>query len=315
MPRLTSAREPSWAWQAAGEALVTQVLRPRIRLGPPAIRPAESELVHRSCLVLGHAANDAQRHLLAQACFESAFNAKDDYSALISAINMRLKLGQCTLAAALYKRLLDEGLLPTEPQRELVRRKLVQAEEAIETRSRAAPSGSATSLQDEVAELVAPLPRGAWAPRSSELDEMVKLLRRQGHASNELGDVHAALHAFDACFCVSRAPADLLSAANMRVKLVETSCAAEALYDYLLSLGEELGVHEATVATRKLEFIRQKRRERAVALALPPSRPALGGGRREEATAAEEAADAEFMAWLNKTALRSPGGSLAGAAG
>ena len=340
-PSPTTTHEPSWMWKAAGDSLVDHVLRPRVRLGPPTIQKSEAELIYRQCVVLGHAANAHERYLLAQSCFESAYQAKEDPAAFISAINMRLKMGQCTLACSVYQRLLVDARAPlTTQQAQLVGRKLREAAEAIRARASASPrspSGSAaplttplrdeitgddksaaarsptsvriTPLRDEVSALVAPLPQGACTLTSGETSELLRLLRRQGHGANEQGDAEAALHAFEVAFAVSRSPSDLLSAANMRVKLVDTSTAAEALYNYLLSLGlgwpDGLSSTEAHVAARQLQAIRERRRERKAQLALAAAeeKPAAP---READDAAKSDGEPEFMSWLAKTALSEP---------
>ena len=247
------------------------------------------------CSELGRLANSQQRHLLALAFFESAFNVKEDAGLLISAINMRLKAGQCTIAAALYTQLLhgqhrsySTACNLSGPQRELVLRKLTEANEAIEARARAAQSiqdptagaddaarilvarrrlaSDPSRLEDEVTQLVAPLPRGELREKDQrELETLVQLLRDLGQHANRSGDCDAAVHFFDACFAVSRQPADLLSAANMRVRLEPMSNAAEALYELLLGelspLDGRMSTPELQTAARKLEALRHTRQQ------------------------------------------------------
>ena len=98
--------EPSWTWATIGEAMSDHILRPRRRT--TSIHPQEAHALHRHLLVLGRAANEVGHHLMAQAYFESAFNVKEDISALVSAINMRFKQGQLALAASVYCKLLVE---------------------------------------------------------------------------------------------------------------------------------------------------------------------------------------------------------------
>ena len=89
---------------------------------------------------------------------------------------------------------------------------------------------------------------------------VVKLLRKLGHALNAANEVYAAQLAFDCAFAVARSPTDLLSAANMRAKLVQGSAAAEALYVHLLSLDLEVfDGHERSLAHTKLEALRERR--------------------------------------------------------
>ncbi|KOO52827.1 hypothetical protein Ctob_014211 [Chrysochromulina tobinii] len=92
----------------------------------------------------------------------------------------------------------------------------------------------------------------------------------------------------------------------MRVKLVDTSTAAEALYNYLLSLGlgwpDGLSSTEAHVASRQLEAIRERRRERKAQLALAAAEEKQAAP-READDAAKSGGEPEFMSWLAKTAL------------
>ena len=90
--------EPSWKWQISAEhAAVVKQLRPRSRLGPPRLRAAERDLVYQWCNDLGRLANIEERHWLAHAFFESAYNTKEDVAMLISSVNMRLNAGQSFL--------------------------------------------------------------------------------------------------------------------------------------------------------------------------------------------------------------------------
>lgn len=271
--------EPSWSWAAVGRAVVDQVLRPRTR---PSSSTTQNQL-NKRLTALGHATNAAGDHVMALTFFEAAFSAKDDAAALLSAINMRLKLGQLTLAAAVYTRLLEEpnkwGLGAQET--ELARRKLEEANEAAERRAR--EPRRVRPLEDEIAQLLRD--RRDSLPEASEADSLAKMLRTQGHAANEAADYEGAQTWFDACQALSRAPADLLSAANMRVKLFDSSPAAEALYVQLLSLPSGmLGEAERELATRKLAALRERR----------------DAGR-------EELAASSLGAWLDATALH--GGS------
>ena len=64
----------------------------------PDLKPALKQLT-----IILSAANADGDHVMAHSFFESAYNAKDDVASLISATNMRLKLGQMSLAAAVYE--------------------------------------------------------------------------------------------------------------------------------------------------------------------------------------------------------------------
>ena len=251
--------EPSWTWGTIGEAMADHLLRPRRRMQ---LHPQEALTLHRQLLVLGRAANEVGHHLMAQAYFESAFNAKEDVAALVSAVNMRLKLGQLALAAAAYRKLLLEPPRYELPSgvRETVVRKLAEAREGIARRARA--PAPVRHLEDEVAQLLRH--RGGLAPTmaASADDEalFLRLLRKQGHAANEANDAGAAQLWFDCAYAASRSPRDLLSAANMRTKLVPGSPAAEALYLHLLALpAGAVGDDELRIAHRKLDALREQR--------------------------------------------------------
>ena len=280
-----SLHEPSWCREADVVGLVAHVLRPRLLWQEPSLRTADSALLVRHCLAMGRDANAAGKHALAHAFFESAYNVRSsDVGSLLSAINMRLRLGQYTLAAALYARLIDEDRCKTDAHRELVRRKLAEAQDAALLRARA--TRPPLPMEDEVVQLVQPLEAHVEAPTEERVSTsasptapsppaagsptqppllaaaLARLLRRLGHLSNERGDVDAAQNFFSSAFVVARHPADLLSAANMRLKLEDTSAAAEAMYDYLLSLP---AVDETAqrLAVAKLEAIQARRLERA----------------------------------------------------
>ena len=138
--------------------------------------------------MLGRLANELSDHLMAQAFFESAYNAKDDISALVSSVNMRLKLGQLALAASVYRKLLtDDWDLPAA-LRETVGRKLAEANEAMAVRAQ--QPAPLRLLEDEVAQLL----RDRRGTLGSDADEELfrRLLRKQGHAANEMGDADAA---------------------------------------------------------------------------------------------------------------------------
>ena len=68
---------------------------------------------------------------------------------------------------------------------------------------------------------------------------MLSLMRRCGHAANGAGDFAAAHVWFDCAFALSGSANDLLSAANMRVKLLPTSSVAGAIYKHILATQTE----------------------------------------------------------------------------
>ena len=239
--------------------LVAHQLRPRVRLGAPRLRAHDRELLHRHLCQLGHIANSEGRHTLACAFFESAYNVKDDISDLVSAVNMRLKAGQYTLAALVYDRLLGDTCGEwslSEETAALVRRKREEAEQLIAKRA-ARSTGLMTVGQDDAEQLLAPLAVGDLP--GGEVDDLLHLMRQHGHATNAAGDIDAARLWFECAWALARSPNDLLSAANMRLKLDDTSRATELLYDYLLSLEEGLGEAEMDLTVRKLEVLRQRR--------------------------------------------------------
>ena len=319
--------EPSWKWQISAEhAAVVKQLRPRSRLGPPRLRAAERDLVYQWCNDLGRLANIEERHWLAHAFFESAYNTKEDVAMLISSVNMRLNAGQCSVAATIYSELLQgrTGVSSlTDAHRELISRKLAEARARCEERTRAVQSASRAGVhlglgqfQDEVGQLVSPLPRLS-ARGLSDRDTFVRLMRRCAHAAYEEGDLDAALQYFDSCFAVSRDPVDLLSGANLRVKLDPTSYAAEAIYELLLSeAGSTLSVQEAQTVALKLETMRDARAlarrgppqgARGAGASAMPSAPIVRPlARRASAEDYRYDADegADSLAWLSRTALR-----------
>ena len=75
----------------------------------------------------GKDANGASEFAQACACFEAAYALSVRGGMLVSAANMRLKLGEAETAAAMYRSVLsDSGLL--EPEREMAARKLAEAQ-------------------------------------------------------------------------------------------------------------------------------------------------------------------------------------------
>ena len=106
--------EPSWHFHAVPAEQVEHCLRPRRRGGLD--QPAAAWL-HKHLVALGHEANDRSAHFLAHSWFECAYAMKERIPDLLSSVNMRLRLGQFTLAKHLYARVLSMEL--TDAEREV----------------------------------------------------------------------------------------------------------------------------------------------------------------------------------------------------
>ena len=91
----TPRHEPSWFYQEVPSEMVDRCLRVRSRGG---LDEAATLWLHKHLVALGHAANAHSCHFMAHSWFECAYALKDGASELISSINMRLRLGQATLA-------------------------------------------------------------------------------------------------------------------------------------------------------------------------------------------------------------------------
>ena len=250
--------EPSWHFHAVPAEQVEHCLRPRQRGGLD--QPAAAWL-HKHLVTLGHEANDRSAHFLAHSWFECAFQVKDSPVDLLGSINMRLRLGQATLAKALYERVLERVTL-TDAQRELATRKLAEATAAGAARTAALETGdhrhARAFFRDELEQLLERFPSSL---PDEELEKVLPLMRLQGHRANHESDCEAAQHWFDCAHSLSQQPADLLSAANMRLKLEAGSPLAEVLYRHALAL-PDLPDEQAALAERKLQ---QVTHEQAVA--------------------------------------------------
>ena len=143
----TPRYEPSWFYQDIPREMIDQCVRPRSRGG---IEQVAASWLHKQLVALGHAANARSCHFMAHSWFECAYNVKDNASELLSSINMRLRLGQVTLASKLYEHVLQQVRL-TDAQREVATRKLGEAKAAVASRA-AAPQ---QAMQDEMAQLLA----------------------------------------------------------------------------------------------------------------------------------------------------------------
>jgi len=245
----TPRYEPSWFFEEIREEMLDQCMRERVHMQ---LDDDEArDWFHKHLMLLGHAANARGHHYLAHGWFECAYCVKGTATELLSSINMRLKLGQCNLAKCLYQRVLSLDL--TEPQREVAARKLNEAEEAAAERA----STIHGRMEDELEQLILDQP-SSLSP--ADLQSLLRLLRQQGHVANGQRDFESAQLWFDCAWSLSRRPSDLLSAANMRAKLVAASPVAEALYTHLLTL-PGLAEREMRMADSKLEQLRQQKAE------------------------------------------------------
>ena len=105
----TPRYEPSWFYQEVPSEMVDRCLRARSRGG---IDEAAALWLHKHLVAFGHAANAHSCHFMAHSWFECAYGLKDGAPELISSINMRLHLGQATLAKQLYERVLQQREVP-----------------------------------------------------------------------------------------------------------------------------------------------------------------------------------------------------------
>jgi len=102
------------------------------------------EWMHRRLSHLGHVFNERGATYMACVWFELSFAARPDAVAeLISAINMRMKLGQWALVEALYRRIVRMDL--SKEERDAAYRKLGEATSLKSARGRLRDSSSSTS--------------------------------------------------------------------------------------------------------------------------------------------------------------------------
>lgn len=217
---------------AVPEDLVIECVRP----GSCAV-PTESPeriLLHRACTQLGHASNERSELLMAHSWFQCAYACKGSMTELLSSTNMRLNLGQWHLCRAMYAHILSLELTPE--QRALTERKQGEASKLIETSG--ASAAVRLSAAEELRELLSAPGHSTASVESEETRKLLGLLRVCGHGANKGGDFEAAHTWFDCAFALCGATCDLLSAANMRAKLVPTSAVALAIYQHILSLHE-----------------------------------------------------------------------------
>ena len=242
---------------------VDRALRPSRLL----LRFGDAACIHRHLQTFGKHANAVGHHYMALVLFECAHAVREDVNSVIAANNMRIHLHEYDLAAAIYARLLAEPSWDlSETQHEMVERKQAEVAALLQNRE-ASPLSHYVCCEDEVQQLLRDPPERTAMP-DEEGDMLVRLIRRHGHAANEAGEIASARLFFDCAFAFSRAPADLLSAANMRAKNVEGSAAAEALYQ-LVSADESADEHECDVAERKLAHLMAQRAALAATAAAP----------------------------------------------
>ena len=247
------------------EGLVVECLRPGTSA---ALEESERDWMQKRLVGLGHAANDRNQLLMAHSWFQCAYATRGSLTELLSSTNMRLKLGQWHLCEQIYQHVLTLEL--TEPQMEVCERKLaeVQASIASGATNSAAGMGEANlrtrlSPDEELTEmLAAPEATGSTTllPSAAEVGRLLALVRACGHAANRAADFEAAYTWFDCAYALSAALPDLLSAANMRAKLVPTSNAARAAYAHVLA-ADRSSDKERQMAQVKLAVLEQKRQE------------------------------------------------------
>ena len=210
-------QDDSWYDTNPEPELIEQCLRPG-HCGLP--EDEVRDWLHRRLMQLGHAANMRDKVLTAQTYFECAYATKASTLELMSAANMRLKLGQWGVVQDIYRRVVRMDL--TNAERQMAERKLQQVAE-LRTSS---PAGRRLGSSAE-AELLAILAGPAIASEvlgPSDADRMLPLLRSCGFDANMAGDFEAAYLWFDCTYALSEATSDLLAAANMRVQLDPVGC-------------------------------------------------------------------------------------------
>ena len=129
--------------------------------------------------------------------------------------------------------------------------------EVVALKAGSAPQGAGLVSQDAGAELASLLqapPVVSETIPGAEAGRLLQLLRSCGFAANAAGDYEAASNWFDCSFAVSSAFSDLVSAANMRAKLLGTSSVAALIYRHTLqAAGAAAKVKE--IAQRKLSAL------------------------------------------------------------
>ena len=114
----------------------------------------------------GKAANAQSDFALACACFEGAYALSIRGGMLVSAANMRLKLGDAETAAAMYKSVLADQEALTSSEREHANRKLAEAQRAVGARIPPGyPPGSLSRSHTDL-----PQPHSFGSPSSNDWD-------------------------------------------------------------------------------------------------------------------------------------------------
>ena len=171
----TPRNDASWFEADPPAELIEQCLRP----GHCVVPEGEvCEWFHRKLAQLGHAFNEVGNTLMAHTWFECAYAARASSADLISAANMRLKLGQWALVEQLYLQIVRMVL--TDAQREIVERKLNDVA-ALKAGSAPMPGacapGPRTRCMQVLTTTPSPLPTGASAPGPSvPQDELASLV-------------------------------------------------------------------------------------------------------------------------------------------
>ena len=107
----TPRHDGSWFEAEPSAELIEQCLRP----GHCCIPEGEvCNWLHRHLVQLGHAANESGEIIMAQTWFECAYAVEANCVDLISAANMRLKLGQWATAEHIYQEILRMELSATQ---------------------------------------------------------------------------------------------------------------------------------------------------------------------------------------------------------
>ena len=124
----TPRNDSSWFGTEPSADLIEQALRP----GHCAVPEGDlRDWMHRRIAKIGHAFNEAGDTLMAHTWFECAYASKAGSADLLSAVNMRLKLGQWAMAEQLYKHIVKMDL--SESQREVWLQSLARAEPSQES--------------------------------------------------------------------------------------------------------------------------------------------------------------------------------------
>ena len=254
---------------APPEELIMECLRPG---SCAADNDGDRDWLKKILVRLGHAANERGKVLMAHTWFQAAYAAQGSLTELLSSTNMRRKLGQWHLCAALYKHV--ESLELSATQREVSERWHAWTRETLADRN--APPPPRLTADEELAELLdAPTVSSSDSGLEAEgLKRLIQFLRASGHGANQNKDFATAQIWFDCAFALSCAALDLLSAANMRGRLLPTSAVAMRAYEHVLSVE---GCPEKQYAMAKEKLARTRALREAEGLQ-PPAETADNGG-------------------------------------